>query len=176
MSDLIIICSFILTPLSLFLVAYLYETYISFRRLSQPKKGRHYVDATWEVTHTFLVVSVALFVGFFSSNLTEIAYVTFYPLFLTSVFVGIRTLAYIYIFVIRENKNQMTRSLVDSIFAFSHVGVIIGLLYLLAVLIPKILSIQLIPNTLFIPWMIPGAFAIIVICIIPLFNLYKTRS
>lgn len=176
MSDLIIIWGFILTPLCLFLIAYLYETYISFQRLSYPKKGRHYVDATWEVTHTFLVISVALFVGFFSSNLTEIAYVTFYPLFLASVFVGVRTLAYIYIFVIRESKKQMTRSWVDAVFAFSHIGVIISLLYLIAVLIPKILSTQLTPNTLFIPWMIPGAFVIIAICIIPLFNLYKTRT
>lgn len=174
MIDLVIIWAFILTPLALFLAAYLAETYASFSRLKKPSKGRDYLSATWEVTHTFLVVSVALFVGFFSQNLTDIAYVVFYPLFLTSVFVGVRTLAYIYLFMIRDTASKH-RTWVDVVFAISHIGVIIGLVYLLVVLVPKLLTTELIANTNFIPWMIPGAIIILLACSIPILALYKTK-
>lgn len=176
MSDMIIIWLFILTPLILFLTAYFVETYLGFKRLVGTRSGREYLDATWEVTHTFLVVTVALFVGFFSSNLKDIAYVTFFPLFFTSVFVGIRTLAYIYIFIIRSPRKQQNRSWIDVVFAWSHVGVIVGLLYLLAVLIPKLLTITLQPNTAFLPWMLPGAALVIALCILPLIALYRTKK
>lgn len=172
----LVIWLFVLTPLVLFLAAYIIETYVSFRRLQKPRKGHDYLDATWEVTHTFLVVSVALFVGFFSQNLTEIAYVVFYPLFLTSVFVGVRTLAYIYIFIIRSPKKRNQRTWIDTVFALSHVGVVAGLLYLLAMLIPKLLSIELLANTAFIPWMLPGAALVIVVCSLPLLSLYATKK
>jgi hypothetical protein len=175
MFDLVIIWLFILVPLALFLAAYLLETYVSFRRLSNPKKGPDYLASTWEITHTLLVVSVALFVGFFSGNLIEIAYVAFYPLFLASVFVGIRTLAYIYLFMIRGREQQSTRSWIDTVFAWSHVGVIVSLLYLLAVLIPKLFSIEIEANTQFIPWMIPGAFLITALCVAPIMSLYRSK-
>jgi hypothetical protein len=174
MNDLLIIWIFILTPLVLFLASYIVETYVSIKRLTQPAAGRSYLPATWEITHTFLVVSVALFVGFFSQNLTEIAYVTFYPLFLTAVFVGVRTLAYMYLFIIRDPAVK-ARSWVDIIFAGSHLGVICGLVYLLVALIPKLLSIQLAANTSFIPWMIPGAFLILAACALPIVSLYRKR-
>lgn len=176
MSDLTLIWIFILTPLALFLIAYTIETYASFKRLVSTQNSQHYLDATWEITHTFLVVSVALFAGFFSSNLREIAYVTFFPLFLTSVFVGIRTLAYIYIFLIRSPKKQQSRSWIDWVFAWSHVGVIFGLAYLLVMLIPTLLTIELKPNVAFIPWMLPGVGIILSLCLLPLIALYSTQK
>jgi hypothetical protein len=176
MSDLILIWVYILTPLALFLIAYTIEAYASFKRLIGTKSNQQYLEATWEITHTFLVVSVALFVGFFSSNLREIAYVTFFPLFLTSVFVGIRTLAYIYIFLIRSPKKQQSRSWIDWVFAWSHIGVIIGLAYLLVVLIPTLFTLELKPNVAFIPWMLPGAGVILLICLVPLIALYGTKK
>ncbi len=176
MSDLTIIWLFILTPLVIFLVAYVVETYLSFKRLISPRNGRDYLDATWEITHTFLVVSVALFVGFFSNNLVTIAHTTFFPLFFTSIFIGIRTLAYIYIFVISSAKKQQQRTWIDMVFAWSHIGVIAGLLYLLAVLIPQLLTTELIPNTSFIAWMVPGAVIIFIACLAPLISLYRIKK
>ncbi len=46
-----------LAPVLLFVAAFLYETWLSFMRLKNPKKGRtSYLAATWEVTHTLLVL------------------------------------------------------------------------------------------------------------------------
>lgn len=64
---------FVLTPLVLFLAGFITETYLAFKRLRDPSLTGTYLDFTWELTHTLLVVSVAIFVGLFSQNLVEIA-------------------------------------------------------------------------------------------------------
>ena len=54
----------IYVPIVLFVVAFLYETWLSFRRLrpaAARKQRSGYVDATWEITHTLLVFAVVMF-------------------------------------------------------------------------------------------------------------------
>ena len=74
-----------LVPLVLFVAAFLYETYLSFVRLKNPKAGRTgYVNATWEVTHTLLVFTVVMLLMLFSSSLEKLADVMFLSTFLAA--------------------------------------------------------------------------------------------
>lgn len=166
---------YVLLPLLLFLVGYIVETYVSFARLKNKKKDNSYLDATWEVTHTFLVVSVACFVGFFSTNLIELADAAFYGMFLVSIFVALRTVTYIYLFYIREPTKRGVRNWIDVAFAFSHVGVVVSFLLMLAMLIPRILELDMQPNNQFISWMTPGFVLTLLLCILPILSLYKTK-
>lgn len=168
--------SFVLIPLVLFLAAFVVEFYKSFKRLSNNKADGSYLSATWEVTHTFLVVSVAYFVSLFSDNLTELAKAAFVGFFLTSVFVGVRGATYIYLFYIRNAAQRKQRNWLDWVFALSHVGIVLGVLVLLAGLVPKLFQIDLQPNTAFVPWMWPGLIVVLSLCVVPIVSLYSTRN
>lgn len=167
---------FVLVPLVLFLAAFVVEFFMSFKRLSNSKADNSYLSATWEVTHTFLVVSVAYFVSLFSNNLTELASAAFVGFFLTASFVGVRGATYIYLFYIRSAVNRKSRDWVDWTFALSHVGIVLGVLVLLAGLVPKLFQIDLEPNTAFVPWMWPGLVIVISLCILPVISLYTTKK
>lgn len=168
--------TFILVPLVLFLLAFVVELFMSFKRLSNNKADGSYLGATWEMTHTFLVVSVALFVSLFSNNLTELAKASFLGFFIVAVFAGLRGAAYIYIFYIRSGAQRKVRNWIDWSFALTHVGMVLGVLVLLAGLVPKLFQIDLQPNTAFIPWMWPGLILVLVLCVPPIASLYSTKK
>jgi cytochrome bd-type quinol oxidase subunit 2 len=163
---------YILTPLVLYLGAFLMEAYMSVKRLGNHKGSGSYLDATWETTHTFLVVTVALFVAFFSQNLVDIAKASWLGLWVAAVGIGLRGAAYIYIFYVR--RNQAVRSWVDYFFAGIHVLIVAGVGILLMQLVPVLFTIDLKPNTEFIPYMWPGLIFILVLCVPPLLSLYRS--
>lgn len=163
---------FILVPLVLYLAAFTMEAYMSFRRLGNQKSTGSYLDATWETTHTFLVVTVALFVSFFSQNLVDLAQALWWGLWVAAVGIGLRGAAYVYLFYIRSNKS--VRNWVDYFFAYVHAVIVAGVGILLWQLLPVLFTIELKPNTEFIPFMWPGLFLVIVLCVPPLMSLYRT--
>ncbi len=165
---------FILTPLTLFLAGFVMEAYLAFRRLGT-KSDSGYVDATWELTHTLLVVAVAMFVSLFSGNLIEIAKAAFPGMFLTATFVGVRTACYIYTFYIKSPSKQLHRTLVDYVYAWSHAGIVLGLVLLLVRLVPKLFDLNLTVNTQFLPYMWPGLIVILAVGLMPAMSLYRTK-
>jgi phosphatidylglycerophosphate synthase len=92
-------------PLLLFVLAFLYETFLSFTRLYHPNKGRAgYVKATWEFTHTLLVVAVVILLMMFSKYIDQISSAIFMSTFIAAVALGVRAVAYIQIFYVRKKQ------------------------------------------------------------------------
>ena len=70
----------IYVPILLFVLAFLYETYLSFARLFNKSKGRGgYVEATWEVTHTLLVFGVVMMLMLYTGVIDKISDAIFIP-------------------------------------------------------------------------------------------------
>lgn len=168
----ITIWTFILIPLVLYVAAFVVETVLAFTRLKNRKANHSYLPATWETTHTFLVVSVALFVAFFSQNLVELAEAAWWGIWIAAVGIGLRGAVYVYLFYVRANR--ATRNWIDYTFAALHVWIVAGLGVLLVQLIPAILAADLKANTAFIPYMWPGLVLVLGLCVVPLASLYKT--
>lgn len=163
---------FILIPLVLYLAAFAVEAYMSVRRLGNNRSTGSYLDVTWETTHTFLVVAVALFVSFFTDNLVEISKASFLGLWVAAVGIGLRGAAYIYLFYVR--KQGSVRDWVDYFFAGIHAVIVAGVLILLWQLVPVLFTANLKPNTDFIPYMWPGLILVLALCVPPLLSLYRT--
>lgn len=172
----IAVWAYILTPLVLFLAAFAVEAFMSFRRLKVIQPDSPYMLHTWETSHTFLVVSVACFAAFFSSNLRELADAAFYGLFLAALFAGVRAVSYLYIFYIREPAKRTTRNWIDWVYAVCHIGMAAGVVLLLVQLLPVLFDTDLQANTQFLPWMWPGLLLVVIICLMPLTSLYLGKS
>lgn len=167
---------FVLVPLVLFLLGFLFEMYGAFKRLGSNKPDSMYLDTTWELTHTLLVVAVAVFVGLFSQQLTELAKAAYFGVFALAVCVGVRTLCYIYLFYIAARTKTSHTSIIDYVFAYSYVAIVLALGLLLVQLVPKLLSIGLVANTQFIPFMWPGLVIVLAVGLLPALSLYRTKK
>lgn len=163
-----------LIPTLLFVIAFLYETYLSFARLKNPKLGKkEFVSATWEVTHTLLIFAVVMLLMLFSRNIDGIATAIFIPTFLAALALAVRLICYLYIFYVRQ-KNKITA--VDWVFAISH---IVAALLLVVTVVKALLYIyQNNPpvNSQFIPYFIPGLLVVLAISAIPVLTLYSTKK
>lgn len=162
-----------LVPTLLFVVGFLYETFLSFKRLRNPKAGKDgYVNATWEVTHTLLVFAIVMLLMMFTKHLDDLAAVMFVSTFIALFALAIRAMCYIYIFYVRSAQKT---SWVDWTFALSHIAaagalvitVIRSLLYLYQNNPPA--------NTQFLPFFIPGLIVVLAVCIVPMVVLYSAR-
>ncbi len=163
----------IYVPILLFVVAFLYEAYLSFRRLSKPKAGKQgYLTATWEVTHTLLVFGVVMLLMLYTKVIDEIADVIFLSTFWAAVMLGLRGVCYIYIFYVRKKP---TINWIDWAFAFTHV-VAAALLVTTVVRATWYIFTQNPPlNEQFIPVFIPGLLLVMAIITIPMMTLYKSK-
>lgn len=163
-----------LTPVLLFVLAFLYETYVSFKRLFKPKYSRSdYVSATWEVTHTLLVFAVVMLVMLFTQALTELSSAIFLSTLLASVALLVRSICYTYIFYARKTNKI---NWVDWLFALSHV-VAAGLLVLTVLKALWFMHTENPPvNDHFIPAFIPGLIFVVAICVVPILMLYRTKN
>lgn len=164
-----------LIPTVLFVLAFLYETYLSFRRILQPRRpGKTgYLSATWEITHTLLVFAVVMLVMLFTHTLDGLANAIFTSTLLAAAVLTIRAATYIHIFYVRRTKKI---NWVDWLFASSHV--VAALLLVITVLKALwFLHTNNPPvNTQFIPYFIPGLLVVLAICALPLTMLYTKRD
>lgn len=161
-------------PILLFVLGFLYETYLSFARLKQPKKGRElYVSATWEVTHTLLVFGVVMLLMLHTKVIDKISDAIFVSTFWAAVFLGLRGALYIYIFYVRKKAN--TINWLDWSFALTHV--VAALLLVVVVLQASWFLISEKPevNLQFIPAFLPGLALILAVVAIPILTLYKSK-
>lgn len=163
----------IYVPILLFVVAFLYETYLSFTRLGNHKSSRQgYLSATWEVTHTFLIFGVVMLLMLYTQVIDQIADVIFLSTFWAAVALGLRGVLYIYLFYVRKKP---TINWIDWVFAFTHV--IAAVLLVITVLRATwFLFTQNPPlNAQFIPVFLPGLLIILLITAIPMAVLYKSK-
>lgn len=160
-------------PILLFVVAFLYETYLSFARLKNPKAGRgQYVDATWEVTHTLLIFGVVMLLMLFTKNIDDISSAIFLPTFLAASALVVRSICYLFIFFVRKKAKT---SWVDWMFAFSHL--VAALLLVVVVVKASWYLFTAYPeaNLQFIPAFLPGLFLVLAVCAIPMIVLYRSK-
>ena len=163
-----------LVPTLLFVVAFLYETYLSFKRLQNPQAGKNgYVAATWEVTHTLLVAAVVMLVMMFTQVIDQLASAIFLATFIAAVALGVRAVLYMYIFYVRSSKKT---NWIDWAFALTHV---VAAAFLVVVVIQALWFLQVNTppvNSEFVGVFIPGMLVVIAICIVPIVSLYKTKN
>lgn len=158
-------------PIVLFVIGFLYETFLSFVRLGSRKAGRAgYIDTTWEVTHTLLVFGLVMLLMLHTKALDSLAETIFTAAFWAAVALGLRGAAYIYIFYIR-NPNART-SWIDWSFALTHI-LAAGLLVTVVAQASWFLMTQNPPvNTQFIPAFLPGLVLVLAVTALPLIRLY----
>lgn len=163
-----------LIPTLLFVLGFLYETYLSFARLKNPKAGKTgYVSATWEVTHTLLVFAVVMLLMMFTHNIDGIASAIFVSTFLAAVALGLRSVCYIYIFFVRKSKKT---GLVDWTFALSHVFAAVFLVVTVVEALWYLYKNNPPANTQFLPYFIPGLVVVLALCFVPIVTLYSTKK
>ncbi len=163
-----------LIPTILFVLAFLYETYLSFARLRNPKAGKSgYVSATWEITHTLLVTAVVMLLMMFTTVIDSLASAIFLATFLAAIALGVRSALYLHIFYVRTSKKT---SWVDWLFAFSHVVAAALLVLVVVQALMFLLSNNPVPNSEFVPYFIPGITVVIILCLAPIAILYKIKD
>ena len=163
----------IFTPILLFVLAFLYETWLSIVRLKNVKRGNHgYVDATWEVTNTLLVFGIVMLLMLFTKSIDVIAGAIFTSALLAGGALLLRAVCYLYIFYVRETPRIAP---VDYLFALSHL-LAAGLL-VITVIRASIVLFTKHPeaNLQFLPYFWPGLIFVMAICAVPILRLYKTR-
>ncbi len=158
-------------PILLFVLAFLYETYLSFARLFK-KTSLGYTDATWEITNTLLVFGVVMLIMFFTQDLDKLSAAIFMTTLSAGAVLLVRAALYIYVIYIKKSQKI---GLLDWAFALSHV--IAAVLLVATVLLATIFLITQHPtaNLEFIPYFIPGLIVVVGLSAVPLFYLYKRK-
>lgn len=160
-------------PILIFVLAFLYETYLSFVRLKYPNRGKEgYLSATWEITHTLLVFGVVMLLMLFTKSIDQIADAIFISTFWAAVFLGLRGALYIYIFYVRRVP---TINLFDWAFAITHVAAAVLLVITVLQASWFIFTQQPEANLQFIPVFLPGLVLILGVIAVPILTLYKSK-
>jgi ABC-type sulfate transport system permease subunit len=168
---------FVLVPLLIYLPLFLYESWCSIARLHNVKRGKTgYVDATWEITHTFLIIGVVNFIWLYSAAMIDIAHAVYWGLLTAGAWFIVRGTLYIYLFYGKNANQQSHVSILDWLFAISHLAIVAGLLYTIIQAAKVLLTNSYPVNIQFIPFMWPGLLLLIVLGTIPLLKLYRTKS
>lgn len=162
-------------PTLIFVVAFLYETFLAFRRVLRPVADarRGYITATWEVTHTLLVFAVIMLVMLFTQALDRLADALFLSTFLAATALGVRAAAYLYIFYVRRTNALQW---VDWLFALSHLVAAFFLVVTVVKALWFVYSERPPVNEQFIPFFIPGLVVVLALCSVPALVLYRARS
>lgn len=154
---------------------FLVELYISFRRIGKSlDKGGEYLHATWEVTHTFLILSLNYFMWLYSSAIVEVASAVFVPLIMFGAVFIIRAILYVYLFYIK--KTTKPEVLVDWLFAVCHVVMFACISYVAFATAHILLGGNYESNHILLPLLYPGLFLMLPLVSVPLYFLYKTNK
>lgn len=166
---------YVLIPLIIYVPMFGYETYIAFRRIGKPlDKGGAYLHATWESTHTFLILSVNYFMWLYSSAIVVVGQAVFVPLLIFGLTFILRAVLYTYLFYIHRSS-QATPEL-DTIFALLHVVMVATLASVVVIVTPILQSGLYQPNELLPALLWPGIILTIPLISVPLYFLYRTKS
>lgn len=162
-----------LIPTLLFVIAFLYETYLSIRRLFGKPGRSNYLSATWEVSHTLLVFAVVMLIMLFTQVLDDLASAIFMSTFLAAAALAIRAACYLYIFYVRR-VSKIT--LVDWVFAFSHLAAAVLLVITVLQALWFLYTTNPPVNSQFLPYFLPGLALVLLVCALPVVVLYRTKD
>ena len=166
---------FVIVPLLVYIPMFLVELYIAFRRIGKPlDKGGEYLHATWEVTHTFLILALNYFMWLYSSAIVEVARAVFVPLITFGAVFIVRAILYVYLFYIK--KSTKPNLFVDWSFALCHVVMFACISYVTVATAQILLGGNYEANHILLPLLYPGLFLMIPLVSVPLYFLYKTRG
>lgn len=166
---------FVIVPLLIYIPMFLVELYIAFRRIGKPlDKGGEYLHATWEATHTFLILALNYFMWLYSSAIVDVARAVFVPLITFGAVFIIRAILYVYLFYIK--KSTKPNLLLDWSFALCHVAMFACISYVAIATANILVSGDYTSNHILLPLLYPGLFLMIPLVSVPLYFLYKTRS
>jgi len=164
----------IYTPILLFVVAFLMETYLSVVRLfASNRRGSGYVDATWEVTNTLLVFGVVMLLMLFTKSIDVIAAAIFVPTMLAAVGLIARAACYLHIFYVKDTHRI---GLVDWVFSGLHLATALLLVTTVLEATRVLITKHPVANTQFVPYFLPGLAFVLLICLVPLVRLYRSKT
>ena len=165
---------FVILPLIVYIPMFLVETYVAFRRIGKPlDKGGEYLHATWEVTHTFLILGLNYFMWLYSAAVVDVARVVFVPLIIFGAIFIVRAILYLYLFYIKKPNKQSLGA--DWLFAVAHAVMLITVTWVTVAATQVLLGGNYESNHVLLPLLYPGLFLMIPLIAAPLYFLYKTR-
>lgn len=166
---------FVIFPLVLYIPMFLFETYIAFRRIGKPlDRGGAYLHATWESTHTFLILSINYFIWLYSAAVVVVGRAVFLPLLIFGLAFIVRAIIYMQLFYIKSSK--MPSLFVDRLFAITHVVIAICLGYVVVKTLSIMQNGDYEPNHTILSLLYPGLVLMIPLVSVPLYFLYRTKS
>lgn len=167
---------FVIIPFAIYLPMFGYETLTSLNRPGKKTLRRSYPSATWEITHTFLIIGITNFIWLFSDIASEVAKATFLGLILVGFWFLLRALLYLYLFLIKDNIQPHRVGLADALFAVSHLGMLSALIYTVVRAIQVMSTATYSINSQFIPFMWPGLILLVALGTLPIMQLYRTKK
>lgn len=166
---------FVIVPLVVYIPMFLVELYVAFRRVGKPlDKGGEYLHATWEVTHTFLILSLNYFMWLYSSAIVDVAKAVFIPLIMFGAVFIVRAILYVYLFYIK--KSTKPNLLADWLFALCHIVMFVCISFVAVTTAQILLGGSYESNQILLPLLYPGLFLMIPLVSVPLYFLYKTNK
>lgn len=165
---------FVIVPLLVYIPMFAVELYIAFRRIGKPlDKGGEYLHATWEATHTFLILSLNYFMWLYSSAVVEVAEAVFAPLMLFGAVFIVRAILYVYLFYIK--KSSIPNLLADWCFAACHAVMLVCIGYVALAAVNVLAGGNYEPNQVLLPLLYPGLILMVPLISVPLYFLYTTK-
>lgn len=164
---------FVLAPLIVYIPMFLVEVFISIRRIGKPlDRGGEYLHATWEVTHTFLILSLNYFMWLYSSAVVDVARVVFIPLIAFGGVFIIRAILYTYLFYIKSTKKP--NLIVDWLFVLCHIVMLVSIVLVTIGAANTLVLGDYEPNYVLLPLLYPGLFLMVPLIALPSYFLYRT--
>lgn len=165
---------FVIIPLIIYIPMFLVEVFIAFRRIGKPlDKGGEYLHATWEVTHTLLILSLNYFMWLYSSAVVDVAQVVFVPLIIFGGVFIVRAILYTYLFYIKSIKKPSL--FMDWLFAICHIVMLVSIVLVTIGAASILFAGNYEPNHILLPLLYPGLFLMIPLIALPIYFLYSTR-
>ncbi len=166
---------FVILPILIYVVMFLIEIIVSFRRIGKPlNTGGEYLHATWEITHTFLILGITYFIWLYSSAIVDVSRKVFNPLIIFGAVFIIRAILYLYLFYIK--KPSRPNLLIDWTFAICHAIMLICAIWVAVLVINVMQNSNYKVNESLLPLFYPGLILTIPIISIPLYFLYRTKK
>lgn len=160
---------FVAVPLGLYVLAFSYETFAAFRRLAKPSG---YINATWEITHTLLVLAITNFTWLWSDAMIAVAHEAYWGLIIAAAAFVLRAIFYVYLFFASPGGKHPVASW---LFALCHLVMLVGLVYAIVVTMHVLATQNYAVNDQLLPYMWPSLIAAAIVCAIPILQSYRQK-
>jgi cytochrome bd-type quinol oxidase subunit 2 len=162
-----------LIPVFFYVILFIYETYLAYRKAVRKDHKRNYVEVTWEMTHTLLIIGLILLFNYYSRSLSSLATAIFAPAFLAGLFIFIRGTLYTYIFYVSKKAYS---KFIDWLFFIVHVLALVFLAITVVKVIKFVIANHPVSNNNFLPYFIPGEILTLALILGPMIYLYRIKD